>query len=55
MISKCECGHKWEPKPDEFIEDIFSCELCGPHSGLKCPECGVIFDHARPWNRLEDC
>jgi ssDNA-binding Zn-finger/Zn-ribbon topoisomerase 1 len=27
----------------EFV-DIWGCDICGSHSGTKCPECGEQFD-----------
>lgn len=30
---------RWAP-----VEDAFSCEDCGTHSGHRCPHCGEVVD-----------
>lgn len=32
-------------KPADWQETSVSCELCGEHTAMRCPECGEDFDH----------
>lgn len=38
-----ECD-AWSPLK-EWTEAEVSCEACGSHSAMKCPQCGYAFDH----------
>jgi len=45
MLLACStCGFK-ETEEETFDDTEISCELCGSHSAIRCPECGETYDH----------
>jgi hypothetical protein len=54
-VENVKCPECLETSPADEWEDCYvGCEVCGDHSGIKCPKCSEYFEHVWGSKRFEN-